>query len=210
MANFYDGGSTMFNALAYGAPHPSITQFLSERMENLSQMVHTAGVDFVQQARDAYERYSGDQAMRVMRAVNRAVTNFWQTDTIRPLVSIGQLQHAPLTMQRFLMAEPTTRKMYHQQRVDGYSESYVDIHPGDRGQDHYDYRRVMQGFVVVDDADEEGMEGFSATTYFDELLPDDVELDHGQQIDILQSWDYLQAAIEKGGDDPTSRFNSAL
>lgn len=210
MANFYDGGSTMFNALAYGTPHPSITQFLSEKMDNLSHMVHTAGVDFVQQARDAYERYSGAEAMRVMRAVGRAVTNFWQTDTVRPLVSIDQLQHAPLTMQRFLMAEPTVRKMYHQQRVDGYSETYVDIHPGVRGHDHYDYRRVMQGFVVVDDADEEGMEGFSATTYFDELLPDDAELDHGQQIDIIQSWDYLRAAIEKGGDDPTSRFNSAL
>jgi hypothetical protein len=210
MPRIYEGGSLMFNALAYGVPHPSITQFLSNSMENLSTAIHTAGESFVQNTMAAYERYSGHDAMRAMRAVSRAVRNFWQEESIHPLTAIDQLQHAPLTMQRWLMAEPLTRRAYHQQRCDGYSETYVDIHPGDIGHMHYDYRRVMQGFVQVDDADEEGHEGFTATTYFDELLPGDEELDLGQQCDIVQTWAYLRAEMDKGGDDPTSRFNSAL
>lgn len=208
MAQIYDGGGMMFDALAYGQPHHSTQQFLANQFENMTHTLQNAGQAFIEQAQQTYEALSGSNAMRVLRAAGRAIRNAWQLDEIRPLMDIGQLQHAPLTMQRWLMAEPTTRKLYHQQRIDGYSDTYFDVHPKDVGEDHYDYRRAMDGLLVVDEDDESG--AWTATTYIDELLPDDQELELDQQVDIQQAWAYLRAKIADGKDDPTSRYNSEM
>lgn len=211
MANIYDGGSVMFDALAYGKPHPSTMQFLANQFENMTSAMQNAGQQFFESARNMYEQFSGSHAMRVVRAAGRAVRAAWQLDEIRALQDIGEFQHAPLAMQRWIMAEPTTRQLYQQQRIDGYSETYFDHDPGTLGHDHYDYRRVMNGILVVDESDENpDNHGWTATTYFDELLPDEDELSHPEQLDILHAWDHLRAKIAAKGEDPTSRYNAEM
>ena len=208
MAQIHDGGGMMFDALAYGQPHVSTQQFLVNQFDNLSATLQNAGQAFIDSAQRAYDAISGSQAMRVLRAAGRAVRSAWQLDEIRPLFTIGELQHAPMTMQRWLMAEPTARALYHQQKIDGYSDTYIDMHPGDIGERHYDYRRAMDGLLVVDESSEDG--DWHAMQYPDELLPNDAELELDQQIDIQQAWAFLQAKIADHGDDPTSRYNAAM
>ena len=200
-----------FNSLAYGTPHPGTMSFLSQQFENASTALTTAGQRFMENARTLYERISGSDAMRAMRVAGRAIRSMWQLDEVRPLYSMEELQTAPLTMQRWIMAEPMLRKEYINQRVDGYSDTYHDVHQGDVGEAHYDYRRVMDGMIVVDDKpDSDGEYGWTATTYFDDLLPDDSELLLEEKVDILETWTAVRAALKAGKQDPTSRYGAML
>ncbi len=211
MAEIYDGGTLTFDALAYGKPHPSTLQFLANQYDSASTTLLNAGQAFFDQARDLYERVSGSHAMQVFRAAGRAIRSAWELDEIRSMQTIGQFQHAGPVMQRWLMAEPTVRKLYQQQRIDGYSESYFDHDPGVIGHEHYDYRRVMQGLVVMDkEPDADGEYGWRATTYFDELLPDDEELSLPEQLDIRDAWTHLRSWAAAGDEDPTSRYNAKM
>jgi hypothetical protein len=115
------------------------------------------------------------------------------------------MQNASLTMQRWIMAEPTVRTLFHKQLCDGYSDTYVDMYPGRVGEDHYDYRRVMNGVVVPHEE-----RGGDATTYMEDLIPDDVELDLNDQIDIISSWQFIQAKVAERNEDPTSKYNGTL
>lgn len=211
MAQIIEGGTLTFNSLAYGNPHPGTMGFLSQQFENASVALTNTGQRFMSNARDLYERISGSDAMRTLRVAGRAVRSMWQLDEIRTLNTMDQLQTAPLTMQRWVMAEPTLRREYHQQRVDGYSDSYVDMHPGDVGEAHYDYRRVMDGLVVIDEhPDDQGNYNWSATTYFDDYLPDDSELLLEEKIDILDTWSAVRQALAARKQDPTSRYGAML
>ena len=104
-----------------------------------------------------------------------------------------------------IMAEPTLRRMYHQQQVDGYSENYVDVQPGKVGEDHYDYRRVTNGVFMQDEDGE-----WSAKTYYEDLLEGSGEFDFLEQVDILRTWEQMRIQLAKRKDDPTSRWNSSL
>ena len=114
-------------------------------------------------------------------------------------------------MQRYLMAEPTTRQMYIDQRCDGYSDTYVDVDPGTIGPAHYDYRRATDGLLMDSPTpDANGDYGWTAVTYMEELLPDDVELTLSEQVDIQYSWQWLKAIMAEGEQDPVSRYNADL
>lgn len=210
MARLIQGDDLTFRALAYGEKHPGTLQFLSQQFENASHALQHVGQEFFNSAREMYEQFNGEHARRLIQAAARRVGTMWQSDSIQFLSSIGQLQHAPPTMIRWVMAEPTLREMYHAQQVDGYSDYYEDVAPSDVGEQHYDYRRVMDGIVVLnEDAQDEEPE-WHADSYMEDLLPDDGDLSLAQQVDILDTWQAIVAHIRHGKDDPTSRYNAQL
>lgn len=209
MAQVIVGGTETFNALLYGKPHPGTQKFLSGQLESFSNTLTDVGHRFFEGARDIYERVSGSTAARIARAASRQVRSMWQSDEIRELVDIASIQNAPLTMQRWIMAEPTVRKLYHRQQCDGYSDTYVDLHPDDLGPDHYDWRRVMNGYVIMNE-DEDAEYEWEATTYMEELLEEDEDLSHEEQVDIITTWDNVVSYIRAKGSDPTSRYDSSL
>lgn len=204
MANVIIGDDRMFSAAAFGQQDWRAQEFLSQQYENISGQLTSAGQQFFAAAQNIYEQLSGSQAMRMARAAGRKVRSLWNSDEIQKILDIAAMQHAPPVMQRWIMAEPTTRKLYHEQRLDGYQGTYIDTNPGDIGEDHYDYRRVMNGIVVED---EDG--AAYATTYYDDLL-EEIELTIEEQTDIIQTWDAVKAAIRKGSEDPTSRWAADL
>lgn len=202
-----------FNMLAYGAgaqKHPGTLQFLENSINaisNVSQTLTDAGRSFFSNVGDMYERFNGAEAIRLAKAAVRRVSSIFQPDAISYIQDIGRMQNAPLAMQRWLMAEPTVRTLYHQQRCDGYSETYVDMEPGRVGADHYDWRRVNQGMVKHDEANPEE---WSYTTYMDDLHEGDRELTLEEKVDVLSTWDLIRYHIQKGEEDPTSPFAGML
>lgn len=208
MAQLLQGGNQAFDAMAYGEAHPSTinyfqNQFNDANISAMSNNIQDQG--YIQRLKELSNMFSSDNALRLARAAKRAVTNVWGTDSIRILDDIGKMQWARPTMQRWILAEPFVRQRYHDQTIDGYSDSYVDPYPDDIGEDHYDYRRVMNG-IVTEDPDG----NYSSTTYFEDLHPDDRELDIDEQADILITWEEVKAKIKEGREDPTSKWNSSL
>lgn len=210
MAHVIEGGTEAFDALVYGRQDASTAQFLREQIAKPSNALNEAGRSFFERANEVYERVAGSMAMQRAKAAAKQFSSIWQTDEIRQISELASLRTAPLTMQRWIMAEPTTRKLYHKQCCDGYDGSYEDVFPGDIGESHYDWRRANNGFVhfVKDDNGDETEEWY-ATTYFEDLLPDDEDLDIIDQTDIQQTWDHVRSHIFAGS-DPTSKWGSDL
>ena len=212
MAQIIHGGAAMFDAMLYGGSKQNTINFLNRQFENVSQHLSDAGKQFYQGAYDAFQKANNDYASRMLRAAGRAINNMWMTDRIQPLTDVGQLQHAMPTMQRWVMAEPGTRKLYHQQRVEGYSDTYVDMDPGRVGRDHYDYRQATSGLLFVDETpDDEGNYGWHATTWAGGLREGDEGLTFADQVDIQDTWRKIRELRTSGcEEDPTSRFNARI
>lgn len=199
------GDATDFDALLYGNKHPNTIQYLQAEASNVSPILSDGRASFFANMHDLVERANGEEAMRLARAAIRKAGSLFQPDRIKSIWDLGGLQTAPMTMQRWIMAEPTVREMYHEQRCDGFADTYIDMEPGKIGDEHYDYRRVMQG-IVVDDPEND----WRATIYLDDIAAGDRELELDEQIDILNTWDVVAALMNYGIDDPTSVFGSKL
>jgi hypothetical protein len=211
MVQVVSGGVSEFNALAYQERHPSTIGFLQGQFENARSAFTEAGSRFVQGAKDLFERFNGDEALRRARALARTVKNAFQRNEIRSIFDLAGLQAANQVMQRWNMANPTLRQMYHDQRVDGYSDSYVDMHPGQIGDDHYDYRLVTNGMVLaVPKQKGEEEEGWKVTFYFEDAVEGDRHLDVSEQSDILSTWDVVEAMLKIGEDDPSNQRGGKL
>ncbi len=200
-----DGGPDMFNMLSYREKHPSTLAFIQSQFENISHTLTEAGKQFYNGMQSVFDSANSSEAMRKARLAMQKVANAFQPDIIRSIFELNDLQSAQYTMQRWIMSEPTLRQMYHEQRCDGYSESYVDRFPGQVGENHYDYRRVMYG-MVQDDQEHD----WKSTFYLDELFEGDRELNFDEQVDILNTWDVVRSYLSKGQDDPTSQFGNML
>jgi hypothetical protein len=199
------GDTTDFNNFIYGEKHQGTLQFLENQINNVSQYLTDAGKSFFSNARNLYNQFNSSEAMRLARAARQKISNLFQTDEIKPMWDIASIQNAPPMMQRYIMSEPTTRKLFMEQRIDGYSDSYIDMYPGTIGETHYDYRRVMNGVVTIDKT---GLE--KTTFYLDELAEGDRELHLDEKVIILNTWEIVADLMKYGDRDPTSVFNNKL
>lgn len=176
-----------------------LEQQSTKSFEGLSE----AGRKFAEMGNAAYQRLTDVSIGRQARSVVRSLAGMLGGDRIQPIESYTGLQMARPVMQQYIMAEPSYRKLYHEQRCNGYSDSYVDLEPGRVGEAHSVYRRVMDT-VLVDTPT-----GWEVTMYPDELQEWERALQPDEQKVILDAWSLVQRAIGEGV-DPGDIFNSPL
>lgn len=200
------GGSNEFDALVYGAErHRGTTEYLKNQFTNMSSVVTEASSGFFNKAREMWDRFNGAEAINSAKAAVRKLGAVFQSNSIRELREIGEIQNAPIAMQRYIMAQPKVRERFHRQRCDGYSDTYVDVFPNDIGEQHYDYRRVMDGVLQYD------KEGKAYIVHYIENNQEgEQNLTLTEQVDILNTWDLVASLMEYGERDPTSVYNSKL
>lgn len=203
------GSTADFNAFAYSPPNQNTVQFienrLSEKMMQLGNTITDFGRQFFQQSAAAFESFHGSEAIRTAAAALRKSKAYFQSNTIRPLENLDALQTAPEVMQRFLMANPYMRDLFHRQRIDGYSNSYIDMHPKEIGPGHYDYDLVVQGQYLPDEEND-----FHMRYTFLDLAEGDVLLNHDQQVDILNAWELMEAMAKHRRKDGTSIYDETI
>ncbi|MBW6072775.1 hypothetical protein KZ856_38035, partial [Pseudomonas aeruginosa] len=118
--------------------------------------------------------------------------------------TLEQLQTANPIMQRYIMAQERLRGMHLNNMVEGYADSYVNHH-GDRvGERHYDYRRVMDEVLVVND------DHTVVKQFYEEIPEGDKELSLYEKVDILRSWNLVNVALDENEMDPTSPVGNLL
>lgn len=200
------GGEDEFRALVYGEKNPGTLSYLQNQVSNLSSMLSDAGKSFYANSQQLFNSFNGSEALMAARAAVRRASSLLQKDCIRPLNDLGAIQNAPLSMQRYIMAQPYIRELYLAQSCDGYSSSYVDVHNKAIGDAHYDYRRVVNGIVQLQE------DGSTVTVNYidDELLPEDRELDIVEQSIVMDTWAAIEHYARTGERDPTSMWNSKL
>lgn len=205
MAIIY-GGADAFDAVVYGEQSHHNTNFFRNQMQMLTQPLISANLVFVEKAKELYERFEGSDAMKLARSALRAVSSVLMRDTVYYHAPGIHTQMAQPVMQRWIMANPMIRQMYHEQKLDGYSESYMDVDPGKIGEAHYDYRRVMDGVLVFG----QGEEDWWRTEFIEETHDWDLELGIQDKADIIDTWSAIEAFVKGGSRDPTSVWNTKL
>lgn len=199
------GGQAAFNALAFGSKPPELRSFFEERLQSINAGIGGYSEKFKARANEMFNSFHGDRVVQIAKAALNQVRGFFKPDEIVNLTTIEDLQVAQAAMRRMIMANPVVRELYHKQRCDGYSDSYVDADPGKIGWDHYDYCRVMTGIVEVTD------ESWKFTSVAHDQRPGDSELDFHDQFSVVaQTWPSLEAIMAQAAKDPTSEWNNDL
>lgn len=195
-----------FRAACFGAP----TQGQMDRIRNDWQggweSMTARGKEFFQDTARFVEEHTSEEFVRRARAVGRKVRHMWDDDDIKSLSELGSMQQAKPQMQRWLMAEPLARQLHNQQRIDGYSDSYVNFDRSSVKRDDRDWNIVTEGMIQVDDDDEAYF-----VSYWDSHMEDDnVELDGDQTLDIMDSWEHIRYRLLLGKSDPTNKHNGNM
>lgn len=209
MATVITGGEDAFKLMAFGLPTQQAINYVENQYDRLRTVLGNAADSFLTSSYATFQKYCGDDAIRLAKAALRKAEHLFQYDGIQPLTTLAQMQQASKTMQRWIMACPEVRKLYHEQRIDGYSETYQDLQPGFIGEGHTDYEKVINGICrELPENHESGAEWVS-TTYFhtdEEELP----LNVGEQVEILTVWDAIRTMFKPGREDPTDPFCSKM
>ena len=220
--NVVPNGSPMtFSMMLYPEQHQRNQSYIQEKISQVSTQLGAAvsdfGAKFIERAKNLYEQAYNSQAVLAAKAAIRATKGLFHPNAIVQLDSLDDLRSAQPVMQRYLMANPIVRELYNEQRIDGYSDTYVNVHGKAIGHDHYDYRRVMDGIVVdhelqsmltgkaVDETEPE----WTSTTYIEDLLPEDRELQAMEQADMINNY-RLQAIAISQLKDPTNLFGGNI
>ncbi len=201
--NVVHAGTIGFDALLYPEQNSSNMAFIQQQFQNFSTSLTDAGRQFMEGAKAIYEQINNSEAVLLARNAIRAVKGLMNPNVIQPITTYEDFQIAQPVMQRYIMANVNIRQLFFDQRCDGYSDTYVDIDPGKIGEDHYDYRRVMNGIGVETEDD------FVFTYYPDELREGDRELNIHEQVDILTTWQVMNMFMQEKK-DPTNIYGGKI
>lgn len=197
-----------FDYLLFPDQNPANQNFIYQQLNRFSDSLTDVGRQFVEASRAIYERVNDSNAIRAAKAAIRMAKGLFHPNAIVYLDNIDNIRSAQPVMQRYIMAEPTIRDLYHRQKCDGYYDSYVDNNPGTIGDNHYDYRRVMDG-VIQETTDKDGNYNWVSKNYYEEILEGDRDLSFEEKVDIISTWDLVKMFVD-AGNDPTNVFGGKL
>lgn len=201
-----------FSALVYGEQNPATMQFIRNRFEQAQSMFINASQTFMDHGKKMLEYFNGDEAIRRARAALRQVSNIFRSNDVHYLDTVEAMQCAQTTMQRWIMACPEIRTEYHKQRIDGYSDSYVDVDPSSVGKQHLDWRMVNTGILEFIDDAEADQPDWKTSIYFEDglIAEGDRPLLFNEKVEIRRTWDRALEFLAAGGEDPTSIYGNKL
>lgn len=200
-----DGGDVAWGAIAFGEQNPINMDYFKNQFSSLATGLNDYAKGFYSEVSNIVEKFTNSDAVRTVRNALKSAASLFNNDIIKPLYEMEDFQTATVRMQRWIMANPVVRQSFIEQKCDGYSDSYIDLYPGKIKDDHYDYRRVMDGVAQFDENDHECFK-----MYYEDLVEGDRELSFDEKKDILQTWEIVEMFMKKAAQDPTSQFGGSL
>jgi len=203
------GGTEL--AFTYGLPHQGTVNYLSSRLAEFGNSIATipsAVRGMFDDVKRSFGAYFSDEAIEAAKKALHNSGSEINVFAVSAMLDLISTQNANLANQRWIMAEPTLRALYHKQQVDGFSGSYVDMEPGSIGDSHYDYRRAIDGLLI-----EEPDGDFVCDIFCDDLEEGDTHLTIREQVNIQLSWDFLRSHLKSKVEmlqDPTDKSGGYL
>jgi len=193
-----------FDYLVFPEQNVMNQNYILAQLSNFNSTLNDVGRSFIEASRNIYNKVNDSNAIRLARNAVRMAKGLFHPNDIVPLESLDELRTAQPMMQRYMMANPYIREQYQKQKCDGYSDTYYDVEPGMVKDDHYDYRRVMNGVIQVIDDPDSPLDWVSKT-YIEELHEGDRDLLVDEQFTILSNWELAKLFMEADS-DPTSIY----
>lgn len=197
MATVIFGGEEVISHLSGGNASRGFLDYLGEMNERAGRFVSESANRFLERSQSLRERRDSSDIRRMARAIKERVNHFWQEDTIRSLTRVEDIQNAPRTMERWVMANPNVRTRVRQGILDGYNLSYEDEDPEATSERHIDYKRVMDG----------SWEDEHYVQYWDERLEDEeMKLSFQDKMAIKSTWAISDVGLSERR-DVTSKWD---
>lgn len=193
-----------FDYLLFPEQHHNNATYVQRQFEQFSNTLTDAGRRFMENAKQVYQQVIESDAANLARLAIRNAKALFQGNHILPLLDIDTLQTASPLMQRYIMAQPDIRALYHNNLCNGYSDTYVDMQPDKVGETHYDYRRVMQHMV------QDTEDGWFVKSWAEDLVEGDRELGFDEKACVLQTWDIVKMFVQAQASDPTNPWGGTL
>lgn len=220
MAVMMTGDREVFNQVVFGSPDHGLLDYINQTNQYYSNYMTDVGRQLVQDSQQLFARTATTEAMILAKAAIRAANVYLQHDAIRNILTIDELQSAPTSMVRWVMAHPELRKLHNANRIDAYGERYIDMQPdGSYGWKHDDYCTVYSGWMntVTEEIvtqDENGEDVIEVVGYdeWEEVLEDEEEeqlLDDVEAALIIAAHGVVDYALSEGR-DPTSYYDSDI
>lgn len=214
------GDREVLSQMIFGAPPPSFYNYVNQTQQYFNNMLTDMGQKFVQSSQQLFARMDSDQAYELAKAAMRMVNTHLQEDVIYNMNSLSELQEAPDSMVRWIMAHPTLRQLHHERRIDAYGVRYTDIQPdGLYGWHHTDYAHVYQGWWIpvqagtvlqdMEDPEEEDVDIYTQLVIGDEEDDNLPKLLDEELVYIMRAHQLVDQAIEDGR-DPTSYYDNEI
>lgn len=178
----------------------------TQKAQNWFQSNMYAGIDhltekgkqFIQSCRSIYDDITNVARLASIRQAIQIADVRSQPNAIYAIHSYNDLVDASFIMRRFVMADLAIREAFQKQRIDGYSENYVDMDPDKIGRDQYDYRLATDGMVIAEETDERA----TATIYTEEYRGLDHKLSVEEKVSIAVTQEAARLSL-RSGYDPT-------
>ena len=173
--------------------------YLQNQLHRLKDLAVGAGNRIYDSIQNSFNSVTDSmQRFQIRRELNnqgvKQVDNYFE-----PLTSLEKLRSANVTMQRWVMAHPTVKKLYLDQNCAGYPGSYNNISGNSYGEEDYDYRRIMDGIVVgTDDG------GYEVNNYYENLMPGDRDLDFEEQLCAIDTHEFITELMKHKNYDFTA------
>lgn len=207
MARVTRGDLDVAMAAAFGRPSARVQEEMRQGLERFGNYMGNIAPHIVKRMTETYRHFNtGAFARRVQATRARLERHFQDETTIRPLLTIDDVQNAPAAMLDHIMAMPEIRKLYLSNRVSGYGERYH--HPGEQIEwADRDYRRIMNGVVHEEQINGEAR---LVTRQFIERTPDEINLTVQDKSAILRTHNFIRKSMLDSLVDPTSEDNELM
>jgi len=184
-------------------PSQSMQEYIHQGVNSYMSAVKNVAPNFARIVGEKYAEIKNSAAIQYVNNLKNRINSIWQPDSIRYLSDVTSIQNASETMRRWIMAEPITRERYLNGAISGYGNCYTSSDRIGVGNSHYDYRRVMDGVVALND---DGVSEY--TVYYEEIINSEDILSLVDKTSILGSWDTIKRHIDSGDNhDHTSQWN---
>lgn len=194
----------MSAAALFGRPLQATQEYITTRFNDYASRIVDTANNMQTNLVDRFNQLRSASYIQRVDSLRHQFNANWQTDTIRYLSSVEQMQEATQVMQRWVMAQPQLRQIYNRGGLSAYDGTYVDKYPGTVGADHYDYRRVMNGVVYQTE------EGTSYTQYYEAGVEEVDILSLLDTTAIIRTWKVIDQHIDCSDTDPTSTMNETM
>lgn len=199
-------GYGTLGSVLFGQPNQGTVNYFEQVKERVAAKSSSYAAEFIQTSNQIFDSVYSARALELTRAAINKAGALFDPDVIKYLHTLTELQLAKPTMARFIMANEVVRQRFIDGRCEGYGDAYPDHQPGAIGENHYDYRRMMNGMVQVDEETGEG--GYKI--YCEDLREGDENITPNQQLDSYNTGKRAEFFMLMAAKDPTSSWNCDL
>lgn len=208
MAYIVSADDDVIHAATHGIMDRDDLSFLRDRMDSAMSSAGGYASSFLKAASEKLANFDLGRLRDRVSGLRDRFGKRWDDDRIVLLATRRDIQNAHPKMRRYVMAEPRTRLLWQQGRLEGYGELYQDDEVGSIGREHTAYREVMNGAYVSEDIPDEDH-------YVTYLLVQD---EHGdepltfneKEMTRHGTWAAQRGFLDEGKQDPLSPIGNTM